>query len=340
MLTLEPGKLYPLLFAPIYATRIWGGDLLPEYTGRELPETNMPIGESWEVVDRPDVQSIVRNGALAGTTLDSLVKQYGPSLLGNRWNGEGRFPLLIKLIDAGERLSLQVHPDEAYCNRHQDGSEPKTEMWYVMANRAGAKIMAGIGTRTTRQQVLSSLSSPDVESHLQIFSSNPGDAYFIPAGMLHAIGEGNLLYEVQQNSDSTFRLSDWGRVDANGQSRELHVKQGEESIDFMNRISPRIPNVVGETAHNRKFALVNRCRSFSADVLKLRNLWQENTNNGGSFHLLTAVNNPIKVGRKSDGEEMMVEVQAGETTLIPACFGNYFILPQKSGSTDVIRVTL
>ncbi len=339
MAFVDPARLYPLLFSPIYMTRVWGGSLLAEVAGRELPETNMPIGESWEIADRPDAQSIVRNGALAGHTLEQLVKHYGRIMLGNRWNGTGRFPLLIKLIDAGERLSLQVHPDEAYCSRHRENCEPKTEMWYIMANRAGARVMAGLSPRATRQQVVSYVGSAEIENYLQTYASNPGDAFFIPAGTLHSIGEGNLVLEVQQNSDTTFRLSDWGRVDAAGHSRELHMEQGFEAIDFMNRTTSRIPGVVGEAAHNRKFALVNRCRSFSVDVLKLRNMWRDDTNNGGSFHLLTAVNSPVKVGRHSE-TDAMVEVKPGETVLMPACIDSYFILPQRSGSTEVIRTTL
>ncbi len=336
---IDSSKLYPLKFSPIYATRIWGGSLLSEATGRVVPETGIPIGESLELVDREDIQSVVSNGPLAGATISQLLDHYKTELLGSRWSGKGRFPLIIKFIDAGDRLSLQVHPDEVYCQRHGEGFEAKTKMWYVFASRAGAKVAAGVGSRTTKQQIVSTLSTLDVENYLQSYNSIPGDAYFIPAGILHTIGQGNLIFTIQQNSDTSFRLSDWGRVDEDGHSRELNIAEGLEAIDFRNRITSRIPGVVGEAPHNRKFALVNRCRHFSVDVLKLRNLWRENTNNGTSFHLLTAVNNPIKVGRHSESEAM-VDLATGESVLIPACFSNYFIVPQKPGTTNVIRVTL
>lgn len=339
MAFIDPAKLYPLLFSPIYVPRIWGGTLLTETLGREVPQSNPPIGESWELVDRADHQSAVKNGALSGNTLESLVKYYGRLLIGAKWNGHGRFPLLIKLLTVEERLSLQVHPDTAYCRLSGQPIEPKTEMWYVINHRPGAKIMAGLNPRATRQQLLSMLGSLEVENCLQNYPSSSGDAYFVPAGTLHAIGEGNLLLEIQQNSDCTFRLSDWGRVDAAGNSRELHIEQGLAATNFMNRATTRIPGVVGEVEHNRKFALVNHCNDFTADVLKLRNLWRDDTTASGSFHLLTSINNPIKVGRHSESEAM-IEVAPGETALVPACFGSYFIVPQKSGSTDVVRVTL
>ncbi len=337
MAFVDPAKLYPLLFSPIYQTRMWGGSLLAEKLGRVVSNTALPVGESWEVVDRDTTQSMVRGGALAGNSLGRLVEYYGKLLMGNKWSGRGRFPLIVKLLDAGQRLSLQVHPDEDYC-RANPGVEPKSEMWYVISHREGAKVMAGLSPRATRQQLLGQLGSMEVENCLQNYPSFDGDAYFIPSGTLHALGEGNLVLEIQQNSDTTFRLSDWGRTDADGRPRELHVTEALESINFMNRSTTRIPGVVDMAERNRKFTLVNMCRDFACDVLKLRNLWRDDTV-GASFHLLTAINSPIKVGRHSENEAM-VEVAPGDTALVPACFGSYFIVPQRAGTTDVVRTTL
>ncbi len=336
---MNSNELYPLVFTPCYAERIWGGTLMKEQLHRELPEAAAPIGEAWEIVDRDDVQSVVANGPLAGKTLRELVSAYGQYLLGRAWNG-GRFPLLVKLIDAGDRLSLQVHPDEAACARIGHGAEPKTEMWYIIAARRGAKIMAGLSPRGTRQQLVEKLNSPDVENLLQVYPSQPGDAYFITSGTLHAIGEGNLLLEVQQNSDTTYRVSDWGRMDADGKSRDLHVDLAMESIDFMNRTSPRIPGVVGEAGHNRKFPVVNRCRFFKVDSLHLVQPWRDDTV-GQSFHLITAISNPVKVGRPDDALETSLELAPGQTALIPATYGSYVITPvQAGGETNVVRTTL
>ena len=240
-------ELYPLVFQPICKERIWGGTLLREVLGRELPQTETPIGESWEVSDRPEANSVVRSGALAGCTLHELLAHYGTALVGGKTAPE-RFPLLVKLIDAGERLSLQVHPDEIACRSIGGGAEPKTEMWYIIAARRGACILAGLDPRATLVQTKSLLNSPEIEQVLRKHPSVPGDGYFIPAGTLHAIGAGNLILEIQQNSDTTYRLSDWGRVDAQGKPRELHVEKGLASVHFTDRSNPRIAGGLGYRA--------------------------------------------------------------------------------------------
>lgn len=333
---IDRDKLYPLVFKPIYHGKMWGGTQIKDFLKRDgLPDLNEPIGESWELVDRKDEQSVVANGPLKGKTISELVKYYGKSLLGSKYNS-GPFPLLVKIIDAGERLSLQVHPDEQACARIGEGAEPKTEMWYILHTKKGAKIMAGVNPRSTKQQLLNTIQTADVEQQLQVFESEPGDAYFISSGTLHAIGEGNLLIEIQQNSDTTYRVSDWGRVDEDGKPRELHVEKALESINYINRTSPRIPGVVGVVQHNRKFPVVNRCRFFSVDDLRLIEEWNENTTVSGSFHLISCVNKAIKIS--SDEDE--IELNPGQTCLIPANLGAYRILPMEPGETDVLKTTL
>ncbi|MDD5698171.1 MAG: class I mannose-6-phosphate isomerase [Victivallaceae bacterium] len=328
--------MYPLIFKPIYHGKMWGGTQIREFLKRDdVPELPEPVGESWELADREDEQSIVVNGALKGTTLTQLVKHYGKTLLGNKYNG-GRFPLLVKIIDAGERLSLQVHPDEQACARLGNGAEPKTEMWYILNARKGAKIMAGMNPRSTRQQLLNTLQSAEAEKYLQVFHSEPGDAYFITSGTLHAIGEGNLLIEIQQNSDTTYRVSDWGRVDQDGKPRELHYEQALEAINYINRTSPRIPGVVGVVGHNRKFPVVNRCRFFAVDDLRLVAEWNENTTLSNSFHLVSCINKPIRITAGTDE----VKLNPAQTCLIPACLGEYRIIPLETGETDVLKTTL
>ncbi len=342
MAYVEQSNLYPLTFSPLYFERIWGGSQLAEVLGREVPAGEKPIGEAWELVDREDAQSVVDAGPLAGYTIHELVEFYGRSLLGNKWTG-GRFPLLIKLIDAGQRLSLQVHPDEKACAMLGNGAEPKTEMWYIISARRGAKIMAGLSPRGTRQQLISQLDSSEVENLLQVYLSQPGDAYFIPTGTIHAIGEGNLLLEIQQNSDTTYRVSDWGRRDSNGKSRELHVEEALKSIDFINRTCPRISGVVGSAPHNRKFPVVNRCRFFAVDSLLLRDTWLDDTANTASFHLLSAIDGAVTIGHSPEaiaaGEGTVLE--RGRTCLIPACYGAYVIVPEAPDkTTNVVRTTL
>lgn len=332
----DAAQLYPLIFEPVYQERIWGGTLMKEVLGRELPEGAQPIGEAWEVTDREDAVSVVTNGALAGRTLRELLTHYGTALTGGTEKFE-RFPLLVKLIDAGERLSLQVHPDEVTCRKLGDGAEPKTEMWYIIAARRGGCILAGLDSRATLVQTKALLHSPDVEGMLRKHPSVPGDGYFIPSGTLHAIGAGNLILEIQQNSDTTYRLSDWGRVDANGKSRELHVEKGLASVHFTDRSNPRIAGVSDTAAHNRKFPLVKQCRHFSVDDLRLAGVWHDSTLNS-SFHLLSCVGGSVVI-RLANGEETPLAM--GQTALVPYACGAYRIIPgETDGTAAVIRTTL
>ena len=336
-LSLDTGKLYPLKFHPVYMERIWGGTMMSEVLGRELPEHRDPIGESWELVDRDGEESVVANGPLAGCTLHELVAHYRSALVGRLGTRSERFPLLVKLIDAGERLSLQVHPDEQACRELGGGAEPKTEMWYVIANRPGARILAGLDGRATKVRLRDALDSPvELEGMLQSFQSQPGDAFYIASGTLHAIGAGNLILEIQQNSDTTYRVNDWGRVGADGKPRTLHKEQGMRSINFTNRTSPRIAGVAGEAAFNRKFEVVKMCPFFQVSDLRLRLEWLDTTAPGDSFHLLSAVKNRIVVGR----DDRVAELAPGETALIPGCFGAYTIRPRDEGETVVVKTTL
>lgn len=330
--------LAPMKFKPIYQERIWGGTLLGEVLGRQPPAAAVPIGESWELVDRPDAMSVVDGGDLDGVAFREVLEHYGTALTGPKVAANGRFPLLVKLIDAGERLSLQVHPDQAACAELGGGAEPKTEMWYVIAVRKGAKILAGLSPRATRLQMRELLQSPEVEKIMQVYSSQPGDAYFIPSGTPHAIGEGNLILEIQQNSDTTYRLSDWGRVDAEGRSRQLHVEQGFRAINFANRTSPRITGATGGAAHNRKFSIVQMCQYFNIDDLRLVDVWYDSTASSESFHLISAVSGPVRICRGSG--QLPLELAAGETALVPYAYGAYLVTPLEKGETVVIKTTL
>ena len=331
---IEKDALYPLVFTPIYKEVMWGGSKLETIMNRTVPPHREPIGESWEIVDREDAVSTVENGPLEGCTLRRLIEYYGKDLVGRSFNG-GRFPLLVKLIDAGKRLSLQVHPDEAACAR-TPGIEPKTEMWYIIHADKGAKIIAGLRNDTTKMRFLQNITSQEVESTLQIFDSVPGDAYFIKAGKVHAIGAGNLLLEIQQNSNTTFRISDWGRVDANGKSRELHVDAARECIDFTDRTVPRITGPCDSTERNRKYPLVNTCPFFKVEDLRLVENWRDTTFSSGSFHIITAISGPVTVGR----DEKTVSLKAGTSCLIPAAFGPYQIFVPSGQHTTVVKTTL
>ena len=333
---IESEKLYPLKFHPIYMERVWGGTMMSDVLHRELPPHDAPIGESWELVDRNEVKSVVANGELAGTTLTELFAAYGVSLVGRKGAGKKQFPLMVKLIDAGERLSLQVHPDEKACAELGGGAEPKTEMWYVIANRPNAKIFAGLDSSATKVQLMDMLDSPDVEKLMQSYKSYESDAYFITSGTLHAIGAGNLILEIQQNSDTTYRVNDWGRLGTDGKPRTLHKEQGLKSINFMNRTSPRVPSAVGTRNFNRKFDVVKLCPFFQVFDLRLSSAWLDDTAAGESFHLYSAVKNRFSIG----ADERIAEIAPGESVLIPACFGKYAVTPLDEGEATIIKTTL
>src|SRR5437870_1795892 len=218
----------PLTFSPIFMERIWGGRRLETNFGKKLP-ANKRFGESWEIVDRPEAQSVVRNGPLRGKTLHELWTQYRGEIFGDLPDAP-RFPLLIKLLDARERLSLQVHPPEKIAARL--GGEPKSEFWYVAAADPGAELFQGFRKSMTQAQFEKALRAGTVANHVHKIRSKSGDAAFLPAGRLHAVSAGNLLIEIQQNSDTTYRVFDWNRTDVNGKPRQLHTKHALQCIDF------------------------------------------------------------------------------------------------------------
>jgi mannose-6-phosphate isomerase len=224
----------PLTFSPIFMERIWGGRRLETEFGKKLPR-NKHIGESWEIVDRPEAQSVVRDSLLRGKTLHELWTQHREEVFGDVPDAP-RFPLLLKLLDAHERLSLQVHPTEKVASKL--GGEPKTEFWYVAAAQPDAELFVGLQEAMTRSEFEEALHSETVAKYVHRIRVKSGDAMFLPAGRLHAVGGGNLLVEIQQNSDTTYRVFDWNRAD-NAKPRQLHVDQALRCIDF-NDVRPQL----------------------------------------------------------------------------------------------------
>jgi mannose-6-phosphate isomerase len=221
--------LYPLTFAPRYKDRIWGGRELERLYARPLPAGK--IGEAWEITDRPGDVSVITNGPLAGKDLRWLLENHAAEVLGHAPPAAaGRFPLLCKILDARERLSLQVHPpaDQAR-NLH---GEPKTEMWFIADAAPGACLYVGLKRGVTRAEFERKIADGTVADCFHRLPVRAGDAMFLPSGRVHAIGDGLVIFEIQQNSDTTYRVFDWNRVGLDGQPRELHVAQSLASIDF------------------------------------------------------------------------------------------------------------
>ena len=218
----------PISFQPIYMTRVWGGRSLEDNYQRNLPD-EQPYGESWELSDREHEQSVVLSGIHEDQTLNELWTKNREEIFGSNLDGD-RFPLLIKILDARDDLSIQVHPP-AEIAPHL-GGDPKTEMWYIADRDPEAKLYIGFKKGVSRDQFAKSLEDGSLEDKVHAVQPEIGESIFIPSGRLHAIGAGFLIYEIQQNSDTTYRVFDWNRVGLDGTPRDLHVEESMKSIDF------------------------------------------------------------------------------------------------------------
>ena len=222
-------KPYPLKFRPIFKERIWGGQTLRTVFSKELPG-GKKIGESWELVDLPADKSKIVNGPLAGETINTAIEKFGAAITG-RSDYEPPFPLLIKILDAQDILSVQVHPDPETCKRTGKG-DPKTECWYIIGAAEGAVIYKGLKRGVTKGQFAQSIKEGDCDRLLEKVHVKKGECHFLPAGTCHAIGPGLLIAEIQTPSDTTYRVFDWNRVDEAGRSRQLHIEDALQSIHF------------------------------------------------------------------------------------------------------------
>lgn len=305
-------NLYPLKFAPILKERIWGGNKLSTVLGKKLP-LDKKIGESWELSAVEGDVSVVTNGFLKDNNLRELVEVYMGDLVGEKvYEKFGNdFPLLIKLIDASDDLSIQVHPnDELAQKRHN--SFGKTEMWYVVGHDKDAKIYVGFNQPVDKQTYVKYLNENKLADLLNVETSAKGDTFFIPSGRIHAIGKGNLIAEIQQTSDITYRMYDWGRVDANGQSRELHTEQAVDAIDYS--FYPKYKTEY-EAKDNQSNTLVE-CPYFTTNLIKLNKGKGLETDYAmlDSFVIYMVLEGDVEV-KHNDGAE---SAKAGDTLLLPA----------------------
>jgi len=222
-------RIYPLKFKPIYKHRIWGGQKLRQFFGKDIPPFEK-IGESWELADLPDDKSVIANGELAGQTLKQAISKYPKEITGDE-NFSAPFPLLIKFLDVEDVLSIQVHPDEHACRKMGKG-QPKTECWYIISAAADAVIYKGLKKNVTKEQFAEAIQKDSVAELLAKIPVKPGQCHLLPAGTVHSIGAGLLIAEIQTPSDTTYRLFDFNRVDDTGKPRQLHIREALESIHF------------------------------------------------------------------------------------------------------------
>jgi mannose-6-phosphate isomerase len=216
-----------LQFQPLYQERVWGGRRLNTYLGRDLP-AGPPIGESWEIVDRPEAQSRVRGGTFSGASLREVIERHPREVMGPGWAASARFPLLVKWLDCSDRLSLQVHPPEQVAPSL--GGESKTENWYVAQSVPGASLFVGLKPGVTPASFAKAIAAHTAEEWVNKVSVASGDSILVRSGQVHAIDAGNLILEIQQNSDTTYRIYDWGRAGLDGKPRKLHIEESLRSI--------------------------------------------------------------------------------------------------------------
>lgn len=323
-------SLYPLLFEPVYKDYVWGGDRIRTVFNRNLPPGRR--AESWEVSDRPEGMSVVRNGALAGCSLSRLVSECGNALLGASAKCRGRFPLLVKIIDARERLSVQVHPDDAAAAAC--GGEAKTEMWYALDAQPGTQVFAGLREGATERRLRDALAQRTVPELLKTVPLSRGEAVFVPGGRVHAIDSNNLLLEVQQNSNTTYRLYDWDRIGQDGHPRELHVEEAIRVIRWDDTAPAKCrPQLLGGEQGNSWWRIME-CEHFTMRRLDAAGP-VDLPGGGGGFSILFVAAGDVTLcwgsGRQS--------VAAGTSCLVPACLAGCRIEPAAASASILVVTT-
>lgn len=300
----------PIVFKPLAMERVWGGRRFEELAGKELP-VDAPVGELWELVDREDAQSVVVGGRWDGLTLHELWSNHREEVFGKATAGraEARFPVLVKLLDAAEKLSVQVHPPAGMAAAL--GGEPKTEVWYFLQSDPGACVYAGLKAGTTRTAFEDLLRAGEVEHVLHRIPVRTGESIFIPSGRLHAIGGGNLIVEIQQNSDTTYRVFDWNRTGLDGKPRALHLEQSMASIDF-DDFEPRVAGA-GE-------GTIADCDHFHVRRMVLDGPAEPGPQDG--FALVVPLDHPVCCGGQ--------RFDRGQFFLMPAMAGGLRVEPERT----------
>lgn len=315
-------SLYPLKFEPILKDKIWGGTRLKTMLYKEISPANC-CGESWEVSGLVGDESMITNGFLAENNLNELLEIYMTELVGEKnyeKYGLG-FPLLIKFIDAQDNLSVQVHPNDELAQRKY-GQSGKTEMWHVIASEPGSGLYVGFNKTVSKAQFEEAIANGTVEEVLQFYPVQPGDTFMIPAGTVHAIGKGVLLAEIQQPSDITFRVFDWNRVDAEGNSRELHVQEALEAIDFNHQTDNF--KVEYQPQLNKTVRLV-RSQYFNTSLLEFDQPLNKSFVEIDSFVIYMCLDGQILLAYGDERERL----ETGEVVLIPAEMEEVQLLPAR-----------
>ena len=305
----------PLTFTPLFQERIWGGRRLETLFGKKLP-TNRRIGESWEIVDRPEAQSVVCAGVWSGKTLHELWLHHRRDVFGEIADAP-RFPLFLKLLDAEEKLSVQVHPPADVAA--ELGSEPKTECWYVAHAEPGAELYVGLKNGISRAAFEAALTNGTAAEQIHRIPVRAGDAMFLPSGRVHAIGAGNVLIEIQQNSDTTYRVFDWNRSGDDKAPRALHIAESLRSIDFADYEPELVRPACESLVKNALFALEKWALTKERPVAP-----------AGNFAIVVCLTGKIHCAG--------VEAGPGEFFLMPASLTDRVLRPVALDTT-LLRIT-
>ncbi|MBK9137870.1 MAG: class I mannose-6-phosphate isomerase [Verrucomicrobia bacterium] len=307
--------LYPLVFQPIFKERPWGGRELAALYQKPLPP-DVRIGESWEISDRPGDASVIANGPLAGKDLRWLMEHHAADLLGAAPPVNGRFPLLVKLLDAREVLSVQVHPPARVAERL--GGEPKTELWYVAQAQPGARLFAGLRRGATRSQMIRKAGEGTLEDCLHSIPVQAGSAVFVPSGRLHALGAGVVIFEIQQNSDTTYRVFDWNRTDERGQPRELHFDKALECIDF-DDIEPGLVESRVEQRGTARLRSLAENPLFEVAEVQAPAGFSDEISPADYPRIVAVVGGKVTLNDPASGVDTVLT--PGTVALLPACLG-------------------
>ncbi len=307
-------QLYPLKLKPALHVKVWGGRKLADHLRKPLP-TAAPYGESWEVHD----SVTVAEGPLRGHTLGELTRRYGPALVGPGNDPDLGFPLLAKLIDAGDWLSVQAHPDDQQAQALEGEPRGKTEAWMILQAEPGAKLVIGLAPGTSRAQLARAIAQNQLEALLVYAAVQPGDVLYMPANTVHALGPGLLIYEVQQSSDTTYRLYDWGRLGLDGAPRELHIDKALAVANLAALPTVERPSgdllVDGDYFRSWRHTLLGETKHLRTD---------------GMFQCLTCIDGALSITADAGPA---LELGLGETGLIPACISEFRI----SGAGTLLR---
>ncbi len=329
--------IYPLTFTPQLKNYIWGGRNLEKLYHRKLPPGI--IAESWEISGHPSAATMVAHGAWQGQSLPQVLLALGEKLVGTRaqWALERhKFPLLVKLLDANRNLSVQVHPRDEYALTHENGELGKTEMWYVLHAEPGAQLIFGVKKGVTPESFRQAIETNSLETQLHYLSVKAGDAIFVEAGSVHALLKGTVVAEIQQNSDVTYRVYDWGRVGADGNPRPLHIRQAMDVINF-NQVEPSAvtPKVVAQ-ADGITRAEISRCEYFVVEKVSLAaGAVYHGETNGDTMEIWGTVNGASELSTPNDDTITLPTIRF---CLVPAVQGKFSIAAKKD--TTMLRAYL